>query len=478
MPPKRKAAKHTESSVSESTSASDASDVDAMSTTPQTRLRRPGARGGIAAPHSPALSTRRSTRLTAQAEQSPAANPRGRLTRGIRPVAPAEEVAAPEPARRGRGRGRGRGRAAPIAHLESLAAPRRRGRPPGKRAKLEVDDSESAQESDSEDVADSLGKGEDEASGSESMASSEEADALSRAEASEPSRDDGESEGEDIENDEEENGNGVEAESVDMTPVRRSVGRPPTRPGRGRGRGRGRPRATESRPAERTAIGELDDNDMDMLGSEQSDLGEEDGGSGVTALANLTRRQRARLTRDYDEELIELPTEAKRSKFSAEEAALRKSEHARRRKFQSQQRADQLKHETINRLLNKQTSKGRNKVSEDYDTRSTSADGNEVASDMIRYVQRCRPGDAGKEASGNSDSNPVHIDCTLSFPLDVSIGSVFPAATDAAAPTTAGYPPPVPTCSVDGCQQRKKYNVESHAACSLEHWRVLKARNA
>ncbi|KAJ2893848.1 INO80 complex subunit B [Coemansia aciculifera] len=214
-----------------------------------------------------------------------------------------------------------------------------------------------------------------------------------------------------------------------------------------------------------------------MAGSDPSDLGDEDGGSGATALANLTLRQRNRLTRDYDEELLQLPTEAKRSKFSAEEDALRKSELARRRKFQSQQRADQLKHETINRLLNKQTSKGRNKVSEDYDTRSTSADGNEVAPDMIRYVQRRRPGDAGKEETSGKDneSHPVHIDCTLSFPLDASISSVFPAATNNTCATT-GYPPPVPACSVDGCEQKKKYNVESHAACSLEHWRVLKAR--
>ncbi|KAJ2743714.1 INO80 complex subunit B [Coemansia sp. BCRC 34301] len=460
MPPKRKVAKDADSSVSESSSASDASGSDAMSTTPQTRMRRSGARGGSAGAHSPALSTRRSTRLTTQAEQPPSTNPRGRLTRGIRPAAPAEDVAAPEPARRGRGRGRGRGRAAPTAHVESLAAPRRRGRPPGKRTKLEVDDSESAQDSDSDDE-------------SESMGSSEEADTIARAEASDPSREDGGSGGEDIESDEEKDDNGAEVESVDMIPVRRSVGRPPTRPGRGRGRGRGRPRAADLRPAERAAISDLDDDDMDLPGSDQSDL--EDGGSGVTALANLTRRQRARLTRDYDEELIELPTEAKRSKFSVEETALRKSEHARRRKFQSQQRADQLKHETINRLLNKQTSKGRNKVSEDYDTRSTSADGNEVAPDMIRYVQRCRPGDAGTEASGSGDSKPVHIDCTLSFPLDVEISSAFPTATDK---TAMGYPPPVPNCSVDGCQQKKRYSAESLAACSLEHWRVLKASHA
>ncbi|KAJ2815855.1 INO80 complex subunit B, partial [Coemansia sp. 'formosensis'] len=394
MPPKRKVARNVESSLSESTSGSDSSDVDAE-TTPPTRLRWPGGRGGASTPHSPTLSTRRSTRLTAQAEQfPPSTNPRGRLTRGIRPGAQSKEVVtSPEPVRRGRGRGRGR--VGPVAHGGSPVAPRKRGRPPGKRVKLEVDDSDSASPSDSdsamdsEDAARSLDKDDDvvEDSEPESMAGSEEASALDSTNALKSVEDDSEGE------DEDDNEDG-EAESIDMPVVRRPVGRPPGRPGRGRGRGRGRPRAADTRPLERAASSELENNDLVMRGSSQSDLGEDDVESGATTLANLTKRQRNRLTRDHDGELMELPTEAKRSKFSVEEAALRKSESARRRKFQSQQRADQLKHETINRLLNKQTSKGRNKVSEDYDTRSTSAEGNDVAPDMIRYIQRCRPGDA------------------------------------------------------------------------------------
>ncbi|KAJ2060314.1 INO80 complex subunit B [Coemansia sp. S146] len=489
MPPKRKAVRDAESSMSESTSASESSDVDA-GTTPQTRLRRPGGRGGSSAPHSPALSTRRSTRLTAQAEQPPpSTNPRGRLTRGIRPGAASKEVVtSPEPARRGRGRGRGR--VAAVSHGDSPATPRKRGRPPGKRVRLEVDDSDSASESesamDSEDAVNSLEKDDDdEGSEPESMAGSEEDDALDRAKALKPARDDSEGEGEgeddqanengeEDEDDNDDDNDDAEAESVDMPVVRRPVGRPP---GRGRGRGRGRPRAADSRPLERAVSSEIEDNDLIMRGSSQSDLDEEDGESGATTTANLTLRQRSKLTRDHDEELMELPTEAKRSKFSVEEAALRKSENARRRKFQSQQRADQLKHETINKLLNKQTSKGRNKVSENYDTRSTSADDNDVAPDMIRYIQRCRPGDSGMVANGEGDSSAVHIDSTLSLPLGVDISSVFPAATATATTPATSYPPPEPICSVDGCQQKKKYSVESHAACSLEHWHLLKASN-
>ncbi|KAJ2733808.1 INO80 complex subunit B [Coemansia sp. BCRC 34962] len=468
MPPKRKTVREVESSMSESTSASESSDIDAAAT-PQTRLRRSGGRGGSSAPHSPALSTRRSTRLTSQAEQpSPSTNPRGRLTRGVRPAAPSKEVvASPEPVRRGRGRGRGR--PATVAHGDSPTVPRKRGRPPGRRVKIEIDDSESepdsasAMEPEDDDVAESLDK--DEETESESMAGSEEVGAS-----------ESKSDGDGSEDEEEKSSENDEVETPDTPAMRRPVGRPPGRPpGRGRGRGRGRLRAADSRPLERTAASsELEDNDLDMQDSSQSDLGGEDGGSGVATLANLTQRQRAKLKRDLDEELMELPTEAKRSKLSVEEAALRKSENARRRKFQSQQRADQLKHETINRLLNKQTSKGRNKVSEDYDTRSTSADVNDVAPDMLRYVQKCRAGDTTDGAS----SSAKHIDCTLSLPLGVDIGTVFPAASGPTITPDSKYPPPVPTCSVDGCQQKKKYSVASHAACSLEHWRILKAGNA
>ncbi|KAJ1824455.1 INO80 complex subunit B [Coemansia sp. RSA 2675] len=467
MPPKRKAVREVESSMSESTSASESSDIDAAAT-PQTRLRRPGGRGGSSAPHSPALSTRRSTRLTTQAEQpSPSANPRGRLTRGVRPAAPSKEaMASPEPVRRGRGRGRGR--PATVARGDSPAVPRKRGRPPGKRAKIEVNDSESepgsgsAMDSEDDAAVDSLDK--DEETESESMAGSEEAGAS-----------ESKSDGDGSEDEEEKSSeNDDEVETPDTPVMRRPVGRPPGRPpGRGRGRGRGRPRAVDSRPVERAVSSELEDNDLALRGSSQSDIDEEDGGSGVATLSNLTQRQRAKLKRDLDEELMELPTEAKRSKLSVEEAALRKSENARRRKFQSQQRADQLKHETINRLLNKQTSKGRNKVSEDFDTRSTSAEVNDVAPDMLRYVQKCRVGDVDR-----ASSNAKHIDCTLSLPLGVDISTVFPGAAGPSVTPDSRYPPPEPTCSVDGCQQKKKYSVESHAACSLEHWRILKAANA
>ncbi|KAJ2765407.1 INO80 complex subunit B, partial [Coemansia nantahalensis] len=201
-----------------------------------------------------------------------------------------------------------------------------------------------------------------------------------------------------------------------------------------------------------------------LLGSDDED---NVNGYAATAAASLTRRQRAKLARERGEELMELPVEAKRSRFSAEEAALRKSEHARRRKFQSQQRAEQLKNDTINRLLNKQTSKGRNKVAEDSETRSTSAETSETAPDAIRYIQRRPPRDVD-----TNDGAPVRIEHALLLPRDTAVRDLIPGATGSG--FTPTYPKPVPTCAVDGCAEKKKYSVASLAACSLEHWRVLK----
>ncbi|KAJ1999161.1 INO80 complex subunit B [Coemansia thaxteri] len=504
MPPKRKAVKDAESSSpsQSSTSASDASDIDASGATPRARMRRAGARASAAAasvPHSPALSTRRSTRISAQAEPAPAVSSRGRLTRGRRPGTAgrgAGETPEQAPAKRGKGvRGRPRKHFPPAALEEKPAAPRKRGRPPGRRVTLEINsESESEHTSDSSKDPESevglSGKDEEETD-SEGIASSEEqsnndsAEAALLAgkdeEANEAGGNDdsrgGEDDDDDDDKDDEAGISGVASAprtSRKATPVL-------VRQGRGRGRGRGRQRTEPLRHIEQAANIDLEDNDLTMDDSERSDFGEDDGELGISTQANLTRRQRAKLTRDYDEELIELPTEAKRSKFSVEEAALRKSEHARRRKFQSMQRAEQLKNDTINRLLNKQTSKGRNKVSEDYDTRSVSAEGNDATSDVVRYIQRVCPAagervDAGTD-DGGDDARPVHVEFSLSLPLGVDIGAVIPGAVGKTA-AAAGYPPPTPLCEVAGCEQKKKYSVESRAACSLEHWRLLKAGSA
>ncbi|KAJ1659981.1 INO80 complex subunit B, partial [Dispira simplex] len=71
----------------------------------------------------------------------------------------------------------------------------------------------------------------------------------------------------------------------------------------------------------------------------------------------LTKRQRAKLTGDMEEELLELPQESKRRVMTEDEIALKRSENTRRRKFQTMKKLEQEQMDTINRLLKKQASK-------------------------------------------------------------------------------------------------------------------------
>ncbi|KAJ1674416.1 INO80 complex subunit B [Spiromyces aspiralis] len=203
--------------------------------------------------------------------------------------------------------------------------------------------------------------------------------------------------------------------------------------------------------------------------------------SAKTSVSNLTRRQRAKLNK-----------QSKKMARSKEEIALRRSEHARRRKFQSMQRAEQLKNDTINRLLNKQTSKGRNKLIDDTT----------INEDMWMHVhshQDTRPSGAEDEASQGDGSTGIryrstvkHIMANGSTPADtadavVTVSLSLPVGTDVGAVLPGAgkldeYPKPLPRCSVVGCNAVKKYNVikpgvgEYLFACSLEHFRQIKAQ--
>ncbi|KAJ2090438.1 INO80 complex subunit B [Coemansia sp. RSA 986] len=534
MPLKRKALRE-EDTASFSGTEDDESSVDlGSSLRPRTRRRKERESSAKASPtpSSPALNTRRSSRLTAQTEKpkrqaQSEARPRARLTRGLRR---GSKIPSPTPSRGG-GRGsrgrRGRGRPPKLGTARDGSTAR------GTHVDARLDDSDSSpSNTDTEstgdydmiehDSADQMSNGEPEEStgGSASDDESEESqteDAQVADDMSDSQRNtargnvaedeeevvEEEEEEEEEEKEEEEEENEIEGESVDNDDTKGSIldddeqesddengsddkrnaapkgkNKPSAantaKKGK-RGRGPGRPKAAEY-------VSEDSDNNMDgdegleMDDANMFDFADTDGGLGARAQANLTRRQRAKLTRDYDEELLELPVESKRSKFSAEEVALRKSEHARRRKFQSMQRAEQLKNDTINRLLNKQTSKGRNKVSEDAETRATSADdadddGDDVP-DRIRYTQRVGllGGDgATKQADGRDSS--VCIEYALSLPKGTTLNTVIPSATPKG--FVPNYPPPAPACSVQGCNQKKKYSVNSHAACSLEHWRIL-----
>ncbi|KAJ2556448.1 INO80 complex subunit B [Coemansia sp. RSA 1933] len=512
MPLKRKAIRE-EDTASLSGSEDDESSVDlSNSLRPRTRKRESDAKASPT-PLSPALNTRRSSRLTAQSEKpkskaQPETQPRTRLTRGLRRGSQVSSQQSSRGAGRGsRGR-RGRGRPPKLGTTRDVSVARgtRKGTKRG----------DSSPESLSPSNTDT------ESTGDYDMVENDSVDQISNDEESEESAndDDNESDGSqssdvevvvdaggsqnnvvnqdrDGDDDAEEEEEEAKSESTDSDNMKGSTpesedesdskggstpkikGKPSTQKKGKRGRGPGRPKATEqaSDGAGTNSYDDDDDEDLEIDDSNSVDFGGEDGGLGTPSQANLTRRQRAKLTRDYDEELLELPVEAKRSKFSAEEAALRKSEHARRRKFQSMQRAEQLKNDTINRLLNKQTSKGRNKVSEDADTRATSVDDeddNDEVPDRIRYTQRVIASD---ESSGNDgDRGSDRIECALSLPKGTTVTDVLPCVTAKGFVPT--YPPSAPACSIKGCGQKKKYSANSHAACSLEHWRILNAAAA
>ncbi|CAG8669982.1 2046_t:CDS:2 [Acaulospora morrowiae] len=167
----------------------------------------------------------------------------------------------------------------------------------------------------------------------------------------------------------------------------------------------------------------------------------------------LTKRQRAKLNENYEQDLLQLPMEPMRKKqLTEEEIQLKKSEIARRRKNQSIQRAEQDKMDTINRLLKKQASKKRLKDQDDNDVVQNNDDGSSAnIPNVFHYVT-------------NQEG------CSLSVPRGVNIPIEFSKGPK--------YPPPVPICSFSGCQLPKKYRSTKtfEFACSMEHLRKIDAQ--
>ncbi|KAJ2373425.1 hypothetical protein GGI05_007471, partial [Coemansia sp. RSA 2603] len=134
MPPKRRAAKDTttDSSLSPSQSSSASSSENDMSDssariTSSTRSRRAGVAAQTAL-SSPASNTRRSSRLSAQAEQTPAPKSSGRLTRGLRRGPRAGSSLAARGRQSTRGGGSRRGRRAISSPLSDDGPPAKRSR--------------------------------------------------------------------------------------------------------------------------------------------------------------------------------------------------------------------------------------------------------------------------------------------------------------------------------------------------------------
>lgn len=166
----------------------------------------------------------------------------------------------------------------------------------------------------------------------------------------------------------------------------------------------------------------------------------------------LTKRQRAKLNENYQQDLLQLPMEPMKKKhMTEEEIALKKSEIARRRKHQSIQRAEQDKMDTINRLLKKQTTKRRLKDQEDTDSVHNDTNSPSILPPSFHYVNN---------AEG----------ATLSIPTGVEIPIRFEKGPK--------YPPPVPGCAFPGCNVPKKYcSVKTFEyACSMDHLHKLESR--
>ncbi|KAJ3043082.1 INO80 complex subunit B [Rhizophlyctis rosea] len=198
-------------------------------------------------------------------------------------------------------------------------------------------------------------------------------------------------------------------------------------------------------------------------GSESED--ESLGSEGEVASLRMTARQRALATgEDTRDSNLELPDEraSKKKHLTAEEMALRRSETARRRKNQADQKAEDDKLATIAKLLKKQASKRR--------TKETDAQGEEELPDRIRYVQRVR-----SIANVDTQEGETHKPSDTVFEAMLA----FPAGVDVVlARVSKPLSCPAPRlCAVAGCKNIKRYNhsKSGQPCCSLEHYRLLEA---
>ncbi|KAI8086327.1 PAPA-1-like conserved region-domain-containing protein [Halteromyces radiatus] len=172
----------------------------------------------------------------------------------------------------------------------------------------------------------------------------------------------------------------------------------------------------------------------------------------------MTKRQRAKHNKEEPEEYLELPMDTgKKRHLTEEEAALRKSEVARRRKNQSIQRAEKDKQDTINRLLKKQASKSKKNIKDDGTTDDqTPADRLQQLQDphRIHYVQ-------------NQQGS------TLNIPEKYTIDQVFAQDQNHTNKDNSR----ITQCQVEGCQGARKYVAKNtgKVACSYDHYKLVAA---
>ncbi|KAK2671094.1 hypothetical protein RAB80_013516 [Fusarium oxysporum f. sp. vasinfectum] len=117
-----------------------------------------------------------------------------------------------------------------------------------------------------------------------------------------------------------------------------------------------------SKPAPRASAAKViqdDDDDDELSDPADSDAGDETMGFDESVdLTKMTKRQRARFEDDNAHQYMKLSDEVQAKKvFTAEELSMRRQEMARRRRNLSEKRNEEVKMETINKLLKKQAPK-------------------------------------------------------------------------------------------------------------------------
>ncbi|KAG6159239.1 hypothetical protein E4U37_004046 [Claviceps purpurea] len=138
----------------------------------------------------------------------------------------------------------------------------------------------------------------------------------------------------------------------------------------------------EGEEEEEDAEGEVEvggDIEMDSVDGSQE---------GSPDLTKMTKRQRARFE-DEPQEYMKLSDEVQVKKhFTAEELSMRRQEMARRRRNLSEKRTEEVKMETINKLLKKQAPKINRKAAAAAAARADSPDeeGNKTNSTMVRWI--------------------------------------------------------------------------------------------
>ncbi|KAJ1927847.1 INO80 complex subunit B [Tieghemiomyces parasiticus] len=203
----------------------------------------------------------------------------------------------------------------------------------------------------------------------------------------------------------------------------------------------------------------VDDDDVeeldDPIGSQDEEDSDDERAFATDATPKaMTKRQKARMADGPREELMELPQESKRRVMTEEELTLKRSENARRRKFQTQKRIEQDQLDTINKLLKKQASKRSKK--DDADNENADTGDKEIQPTEIRLVIKPEVTLLALPLPESPEDEAVEILPVRKF---------------------TGYPAPPPPCSVTDCGIQKKYTHPSKHfnACSLLHYRQLLA---